>query len=100
MILADMTQPGYLVLTDTYYPGWQATVDGEPTEILPANHAFRAVELSAGDHTIIFEYAPLSFRLGAWITLGAASLLAIVLIAAGLQSRRARRRIGFAPGGS
>jgi hypothetical protein len=90
VILADMTQPGYLVLTDTYYPGWQATVDGEPTEILPANHAFRAVELSAGDHTIIFEYAPLSFRLGAWITLGAASLLAIVLIAAGLQSRRAR----------
>jgi hypothetical protein len=90
MILVDMAQPGFLVLTDTYYPGWRATVDGQPTEILPANHAFRAVELGAGDHTVIFEYGPLSFRLGAWITLGAASLLATVLIAVHLQSRRTR----------
>jgi hypothetical protein len=89
MILADMTQPGYLVLTDIYYPGWQATVDGEPTEILLANHAFRAVGLGAGDHTVIFEYTPLSFRIGAWLTMGTASLLAAFLIAAGFRKARA-----------
>jgi hypothetical protein len=48
-------------------------VDGEPAEILPADHAFRAIDLTAvekGEHTVVFEYAPLSFRLGAWISLG------------------------------
>jgi hypothetical protein len=75
----NMAEPGYLVLTDTYYPGWQATVDGEPVEIQPANHAFRAVQLDRGEHAVVFEYAPLSFRLGAWITLGATLLLAISL---------------------
>ncbi len=71
IIQVKMDRAGYLVLTDTDYPGWRAMVDGEPAEILPANHAFRAVALGAGEHTVIFEYAPLSFRVGAWITAGA-----------------------------
>jgi hypothetical protein len=79
VIEARLSEPGYLVLADTYYPGWRATVDGEPIEILPANHAFRAVQLDRGEHTVVFEYAPLSFRLGAWITLGAILLLATTL---------------------
>ncbi|HFD39624.1 MAG TPA: hypothetical protein ENJ31_07250 [Anaerolineae bacterium] len=76
IIQVKMNRAGYLVLTDTDYPGWRAMVDGEPTKILPANHAFRAVALGAGEHTVIFEYAPLSFRVGAWITAGAVLLLA------------------------
>jgi hypothetical protein len=75
----NMAQPGYLVVTDTYYPGWQATVDGVPAEILPANHAFRAVTLDKGEHIVVLEYAPLSFRLGGWITAGAALLLLAAL---------------------
>jgi hypothetical protein len=80
MVRVDVSQPGYLLLTDTYYPGWQASVDGETAEILPANHAFRAVQLEQGEHTVVFEYAPLSFRLGAWITTGAILILAIALL--------------------
>jgi hypothetical protein len=79
LIEARLPEPGYLVLAYTYYPGWRATVDGEPVEILAANHAFRAVQLDRGEHTVVFEYAPLSFRLGAWITLGATLLLATTL---------------------
>jgi hypothetical protein len=79
-IQVKMTQPGYLVLADTYYPGWRATRDGEPVEILAANHAFRAVALEEGVHTVVFEYAPLSFRLGAWITVGAILLVALTLL--------------------
>lgn len=86
IIQVAMKQAGYLVLADTYYPGWRATVDGEPAEILAANHAFRAVALGAGEHTVVCEYAPLSFRLGAWITLGAAMLLAAALLV-GWQGR-------------
>jgi hypothetical protein len=88
VIEVNLAEPGYLVLTDTYYPGWQATVDGEPTEILLANHAFRAVGLGVGDHTVIFEYTPLSFRIGAWLTMGAAFLLASLLIAAAVRKGR------------
>jgi hypothetical protein len=82
-----MAQPGYLVLADTYYPGWQATVDGQPVEILEANHAFRAVPLDRGEHTIVFAYEPLSFRLGAWITLSALVVLAVIPITSGLFRR-------------
>ncbi len=77
LIEAELAEPGYLVLTDTYYPGWRATVDGQPAEILAANHAFRAVQLDRGEHTVVFEYAPLSFRLGAWITAASVLLLAV-----------------------
>ena len=87
IIQVTMAQAGYLVLTDTYYPGWQATVDGQPAEILPADHAFRAISLDEGEHTVLFRYAPLSFRLGAWITAGAALLLGVTLAAGQLQRR-------------
>ena len=60
---------GFLVLADTFYPGWQATLDGKPTEILRANHAFRSVALPPGEHTVEFRYAPLSFTVGAAISL-------------------------------
>jgi hypothetical protein len=90
IIDVTMSQPGYLVLTDTHYPGWQATVDGAPAEILAANHAFRAVQLAAGEHVVEFRYAPLSFRWGAWITLGAILLLAGLVVATRWPTRGSR----------
>lgn len=55
-IRATMIEPGYLVLADLFYPGWQATVDGNPAQILRADMVFRAVLLDAGEHTIEFSY--------------------------------------------
>jgi hypothetical protein len=69
VVEVDSPEPGTLVLTDTFYPGWRATVDGEPREILRANHLFRGVELDGGRHTVIFQYAPGSFQLGAAVSL-------------------------------
>jgi hypothetical protein len=76
-----LDSPGWLVLTDTYYPGWQATLDGSPTEILPVNIMFRAVAVPEGEHTLVFEFKPGSVVMGGWISVGAlaASVIALVL---------------------
>jgi hypothetical protein len=56
-------------LSDTYYPGWKAFVDGKRTKIYRANYTFRALPLSAGTHRVEFVYDPLSFKLGALFTI-------------------------------
>ncbi len=56
--------PGFLVLTDVFYPGWKAFLDGVETPILRANYAFRAVRVPQGAHSVVFRYEPLSFTLG------------------------------------
>jgi hypothetical protein len=60
---------GYLVLLDSYYPGWRATLDGSHVEIRRANYAFRAVEVPPGKHIVEFRYRPISFYLGCLITI-------------------------------
>jgi hypothetical protein len=67
-IITNLNSPGWLVLSDTYYPGWQATVDGRLIEIVQANISFRAVEVPQGVHTVIFEFKPRSFQWGAVIS--------------------------------
>jgi hypothetical protein len=59
---------GFLMLSDTYYPGWKVYVDGEKKKIYRANYTFRAVPLLAGAHQVEFVYDPVSFKLGAMIT--------------------------------
>jgi uncharacterized membrane protein YfhO len=82
-IRAALDTPGYLVLADTWYPGWRATVDGEPVEILRANYGFRAVRLEAGEHTVEMVYRPASVLVG-----GALSIAALAVIAVGLVLAR------------
>jgi hypothetical protein len=62
-------RPRLLVLADQWYPGWVARVDGRPTPIYRANYLVRAIEVPAGDHTILFSYEPASYRLGRAISL-------------------------------
>lgn len=61
--------PGMLVLSEIYYPGWRAEVDGKETPIIRANVSLRALPVSAGTHTITMAFEPKSFRIGAWITI-------------------------------
>jgi hypothetical protein len=60
---------GYLVLSDSYFPGWEATVDGKPARILLANYLVRAVALELGAHQVVFRYRPCSWRVGKTISL-------------------------------
>ncbi len=65
---------GILVLSDTYYPGWRAFVDGVEHPILRANHVFRAVVVPAGTREVVFAYEPNSFRYGLLVSAAAAVL--------------------------
>ena len=69
---------GILVLADLFYPGWKAETDGRPALLLRADGFFRAVALTAGAHTVVFRYRPVSFLAGAVISL--AALGAILLL--------------------
>lgn len=63
-----MPEPGFVVLADTYYPGWQAILDGEKTTIYRANSILRAIYVPAGQHTITFTFRPPDFFIGLGIS--------------------------------
>jgi uncharacterized membrane protein YfhO len=67
-IEVSLDRSGILVLNDTAYPGWTATVDGHAKEWIDANYLFRGVLLPPGKHAVRFRYQPKSFRWGATIS--------------------------------
>ncbi len=75
-VTTSADRPALLVLAETWYPGWQATVDGQAAPVHLANMAFKAVEVPAGEHQVQLRYRP------AW--LGTTGLLAALALLAGL----------------
>jgi hypothetical protein len=73
------TTDAWLVLSDNFYPGWQAAIDGNPTEIFQANVTMRAAKVPAGRHVVSFVFAPRVFRASLVISLVAAALLGLGL---------------------
>lgn len=79
-IVAETDGPRFLVLTDLYFPGWRAYLDGNPVAIRAANYLFRAVLLpAAGHHVVRFEYKPVSFMAG-MICSGGALICILILV--------------------
>jgi hypothetical protein len=70
--------PGLLVLPDTYFPGWKATVDGEEQRIYPTDGAFRGVTVPRGTSEVHFRYQPRMFPIG--IALALAGLVAFGVV--------------------
>jgi len=70
---------GFLVLLDSYFPGWTVRVDGEEGQIYRGNYFYRAVKLGSGEHTVEFTYLPVGFKLGWAVSLG--TLIVLVFIA-------------------
>lgn len=67
----EVTSPNenaILVLTQTYYPGWRATIDGHEVHIFPVNIKHIGILVPQGNHTIEFRYMPDSFIYGAWVS--------------------------------
>jgi hypothetical protein len=90
VVRASHPSGGFLVLADTWFPGWRAVLDGEhELPVLRANLAQKAVELPAGDHTVRFSFRSCRVRVGGLVTL--ASLASLGLLGL-LLPRRLRRR--------
>lgn len=88
-IEAETGAPTVLMLNDTNFPGWRATLNGEPTPILQADYLFRGIVLPAGKNVVEFSYKPHSFRLGALISILA---LIILMVPPAVMHFRKRRR--------
>jgi hypothetical protein len=77
---AELNGPGWLVLNDAYYPGWEATVDGQPSPVYASNGCVRAVPLEAGGHEVVFRFRPRPLLLGGAIS----AVSALMFVAVGL----------------
>ncbi len=84
----NLSAPGFLVLSEVWYPGWQASDNGEPTHIYRANGLLRGVYLEQGSHRLAFNYRPLSVQVGAAVS--GSSVLALMgcLAWAAVRARR------------
>jgi hypothetical protein len=80
LLTAEMEQAGFLVLADPFCLGWHATVDGQPTKIIRANHALRGIFVGAGEHSVEFTFYPTSVVIGAVIAIGCCALELALLI--------------------
>jgi uncharacterized membrane protein YfhO len=67
-------QNGWLVMTEGFFPGWQATIDGKPVPLYQANHRFMAMAVPKGKHSVTLAYTSTYFGLGVLL-----SLLGLVL---------------------
>jgi hypothetical protein len=90
VIDAQAPGDGFLLLADSYYPGWSADVDGVPTPIYRANIAVRAIRLAKGRHVVRFVYEAPGFFRGLLVTLVALAVLSIWACVAAYADRGSR----------
>ncbi len=92
---ADSKKGGLVVFSEIYYPGWTATIDGEPADIGRADYVLRAMYVPAGKHTIHMEFHPESVsrtELVANISFAALILIIAAAIVMGVRDRRKARK--------
>ncbi len=76
----ESSQNQFLVAADSYYPGWEASVDGIAARIYPTDVAFRGVRVPAGKHTIEFRFVPRTLYWSMAISAAALAGLAILCV--------------------
>ncbi|MBX7247279.1 MAG: YfhO family protein [Candidatus Sumerlaeaceae bacterium] len=86
-VRVSFSQRGWLVISELWYPGWTAKLDGKPVDLIRANGAHSAVAVPAGDHLVTLEYRTPGFAAGAAIS-GVTWLFAVLALLSGAMPRR------------
>jgi len=79
-VAATLDGNGVLVLSEVYYPGWRAFVDGREDRLLLADFALRAVALPAGEHRVVLVYDPWTFKAGVLLSLASLATCIALLV--------------------
>lgn len=82
-------QPGILIVTSAWYPGWTAQVDGQSARVYAVDGVFQGVEVLAGTNVVVLRYAPRDFRIGLFVFIGS---MVIIIIGASYALRPHKRR--------
>ena len=84
-LTADVTTSsgGFLVLSDLFYPGWRATIDGQPVPIERTDVTFRGVVIPPGSHMVEFDLVSMTLRAGAAISIVGIAICGALLILGG-----------------
>ena len=90
VVEVDCDSPGYLVLSDLWYPGWCCALDEYPTRLYRADYTFRAAAVPAGKHTVRFDFDPISYRSGRVISGTSLAAVAVLGLATILRRRHQR----------
>jgi uncharacterized membrane protein YfhO len=85
----SLQRRAFLVVNDSFFPGWQAAIDGDTTRVYRTNGLVRGVVVPAGEHVVEFRYRPDSWRRGVYISF-TSLLFAGVLLVASLRAPRGR----------
>ena len=80
-------QPSYLVVAENWFPDWQASVDGQPVEVLRGDYSLISVELPAGAKTVDLKFYSKLYERGKALTLGSLALLVLALLGAAVPRR-------------
>jgi hypothetical protein len=92
-IRARLLADAWILLTDSYYPGWKASIDGQTeVQLIPGNYVFRAIYVPKGTHDIVFQYRPRFFFLSVMISL----FTLLGAIAAAVFTGPAWRKVSYA----
>ncbi|MDE7118337.1 MAG: YfhO family protein, partial [Bacteroidaceae bacterium] len=87
----ESAKGGLVVFSEVYYPGWTATIDGQPAQVGRANYVLRALNVPAGKHEVVFTFAPQSIDATetiAYVALGILLLLIVVAVVLNLKKKK------------
>ena len=91
-VVTQAAAPSFLVTSDLYYPGWEATIDGRAARVLRTDYLLRGVPVPAGRHRVRFEFRPPSLAYGAGLSLASLLLITGCALALARGGRRGRAR--------
>ena len=90
-VLTRASASAFLITSDVFYPGWEASVDGRAARVFQTDYLLRGVAVPAGERRVRFEFRPRSFRVGAWVSLASLLLVAACSAALGARARTGSR---------